>query len=102
MKQNSLKQKAVSGIIWAALQRYSVMFIAFISGIILARLLSPHDYGCIGMLAIFIALAQACCVDTEKTPYAGRLLNNLFLEYWDGLFDVRSYFYLCSLHCSFL
>ena len=45
--------------VWTALQKYSVMFIAFISGIILARLLTPYDYGCIGMLAIFMVLAEA-------------------------------------------
>ena len=53
MSDKNLKQKAISGVIWAALQKYSVMFIAFISGIILARLLTPYDYGCIGMLTIF-------------------------------------------------
>ena len=45
--------------VWTALQKYSTMFIHFISGIILARLLMPYDYGCIGMLAIFMALAEA-------------------------------------------
>lgn len=55
----TLKQKAASGMVWTALQKYSTMFIHFISGIILARLLTPYDYGCIGMLAIFMALAEA-------------------------------------------
>ena len=59
MPQKNLKQKAVSGMIWTALQRYSTMFIQFISGIILARLLTPYDYGCIGMLTIFMVLAEA-------------------------------------------
>lgn len=45
--------------IWTALQRYSIMLISFISGIILARLLTPHDYGCIGMLAIFMVMAES-------------------------------------------
>ena len=54
----NLKQKAVSGMIWTALQKYSLMFIHFFSGIILARLLTPHDYGCIGMLSIFMVLAE--------------------------------------------
>lgn len=45
--------------VWTLLQKYSTMFIQFISGIILARLLTPHDYGCIGMLAIFMVLADA-------------------------------------------
>lgn len=49
---NSLKQKAASGMMWTAIQKYSNMGIGFISGIILARLLAPFDYGCIGMIAI--------------------------------------------------
>lgn len=58
-KQKSLKQKAAAGMVWTALQKYSKMVIQFISGIILARLLTPFDYGCIGMLSIFMVLAEA-------------------------------------------
>jgi len=58
-ESKNLKQKAVSGMIWTALQRYSTMLIQFISGIILARLLTPYDYGCIGMLMIFMVLAES-------------------------------------------
>lgn len=59
MAERSLKQKAASGMVWTALQKYSTMFIQFISGIILARLLTPYDYGCIGMLSVFMVLAEA-------------------------------------------
>lgn len=45
--------------VWTALQKYSTMFIQFVSGIVLARLLSPSDYGCIGMLSIFMLVADA-------------------------------------------
>lgn len=58
-KQSGLKQKAAAGMVWTALQKYSQMVIQFISGIILARLLTPFDYGCIGMLSIFMVLAEA-------------------------------------------
>ena len=54
----NLKQKATSGMVWMAIQKYSTMIIQFISGIILARLLTPYDYGCIGMLSIFMVLAE--------------------------------------------
>ena len=57
-KEKKLKQKAAAGMVWTALQKYSTMFVQFISGIILARLLTPYDYGCIGMLAIFMVLAE--------------------------------------------
>ena len=58
MAEKSLKKKAASGMVWTALQKYSQIFIRFISGIVLARLLTPYDYGCIGMLAIFMTLAE--------------------------------------------
>lgn len=44
--------------VWTAIQKYSHMVVQFISGIILARLLTPYDYGCIGMLSIFMVLAE--------------------------------------------
>ena len=55
---SSLKQKTISGMIWSSLQRFGTMGISFISNIVLARLLTPDDYGCIGMLMIFIALSN--------------------------------------------
>ena len=59
MAQKNLKQKAASGMVWTAMQKYSLMIIHFISGIVLARLLTPFDYGCIGMLAIFMTIAES-------------------------------------------
>lgn len=59
MNKSELKTKTVSGVVWTALQKYSTIAIQFISGIILARLLTPYDYGCIGMLSIFIILAES-------------------------------------------
>lgn len=58
MAKDNLKQKAATGMIWTAVQKYSTTAIVFISGIILARLLTPEDYGAIGMLAIFMSLAE--------------------------------------------
>ena len=43
--------------IWSALQRFGTMTLSFVSNLVLARLLSPDDFGAIGMLAIFIALS---------------------------------------------
>ena len=58
MADTSLKNKAVSGMVWTALQKYSTTFANFVSDIILARLLSPYDFGCIEMLAIFMLLSE--------------------------------------------
>lgn len=57
MQEKQLKHKAINGVIWTAIQRFMTIFIQFISNIILARLLTPDDYGCIGMLAIFMLLS---------------------------------------------
>ncbi|MCQ2301237.1 MAG: lipopolysaccharide biosynthesis protein [Bacteroidales bacterium] len=57
-KQSDIKQKAAASMVWTAFSKYSNMIIGFISGIILARLLTPYDYGCIGMLSIFMALSE--------------------------------------------
>ena len=42
---------------WSAIEKFISQAIAFILGIIMARLLSPADYGIIGMVAIFVAVA---------------------------------------------
>lgn len=59
MSESSLKNKAVTGLMWTTIQRFSGLFVGFVSSIILARLLTPDDYGCIGMLAIFMVISNA-------------------------------------------
>ena len=54
----SLKNKTVKGTIWSSLERFSVQGIQFFVMIIMARMLTPKDYGLVGMLAIFIAISQ--------------------------------------------
>ena len=44
--------------LWSAVQKFGNMGISFVSNIILARMLTPDDYGCIGMLAIFITVSS--------------------------------------------
>lgn len=55
---SSLKDKSVKGMIWTALERLLTHFSQFVVGIIIARALMPSDYGVIGVLAIFMAIAQ--------------------------------------------
>ena len=55
----SLRQKTISALSWSACERFSQQGIQFVIMIILARLLSPQEFGLIGMLTIFIALAQS-------------------------------------------
>ena len=53
----SLRNEAIKGMSWSAIEKFISQAIAFILGIIMARLLSPADYGIIGMIAIFIGIA---------------------------------------------
>lgn len=54
----ALKNKMLLGLIWSMIQRFGVMLISFVSNLILARLLTPEDYGTIGMLLIFISISN--------------------------------------------
>lgn len=53
----SLKQKAINGLTWSFIDNFSKLGINFILGIILARILTPRDFGLIGMISIFIAIS---------------------------------------------
>ena len=55
----TLKQKTVNGLIWSFIDNSVNLGIGFIIGIILARLLSPHEFGLVGMISIFIAISQS-------------------------------------------
>ena len=55
----ALKHTAVQGILWSSIERFSVQGIQFVIMIIMARLLTPEDYGLIGMLVIFLAISQS-------------------------------------------
>ena len=55
----SLKQKTISGLTWSFIDSFVGQGITFIVGIILARILSPREFGLVGMLTIFIAISQS-------------------------------------------
>ncbi len=55
---DNLKEKAAKGIIWRVIGNGGTQVIQFISGIYIARILSPDDYGLIGMMAVFIAISR--------------------------------------------
>lgn len=55
----SLKQQAIHGTLWSAIEKFALLGIQFVLQIILARLLTPSDYGIVGILAVFLAIANA-------------------------------------------
>lgn len=58
MAEQSLKDKTVQGTAWTALESVLRYGVSFVVGIILARLLSPDDYGLLGILTIFIVIFE--------------------------------------------
>lgn len=56
---NSLKSQATRGMMWVAIEKFALQGGQFVIGIVLARLLMPKDFGLIGMLSVFIAIAQS-------------------------------------------
>lgn len=54
-----IKKQTLSGVKWSAIGRFSTQGVSFLIGLILARLLSPSDYGVVGMIGIFLAIAQS-------------------------------------------
>lgn len=58
-----MQAKVFWGMIWSAMGSFSIQFISFVVGIQLARILSPDDYGLVGMLGVFIAVAS-CMIDS--------------------------------------
>ena len=55
----SLKQQAVSGLIWSFVDTFVGHGIGFVIGILLARLLSPREFGLIGMIVVFITVSES-------------------------------------------
>ena len=55
---DSLKQIAIKGVSWSFLEQILARGVNFVVGIVLARLLTPTDYGLVGMLGFFISISQ--------------------------------------------
>ena len=58
MQINTIKFQVFSGLLWKFAERIGAQAITFVLSIILARLLSPSDYGAIAVLLVFITIAD--------------------------------------------
>ena len=56
MAEQSLKDKTVKGTFWSAADAFLAQGVTFAVGIVLARLLSPEEYGLIGIVTIFTTI----------------------------------------------
>lgn len=53
---SSLKNKAINGIKWSFINNLAHSGITFLVGIVLARLLTPAEFGTLGLIMVFIAV----------------------------------------------
>lgn len=58
MAKTEMKQKVLGGLFWKILENGGAQGIQFVIAIILARLLTPAEYGVVGIIMIFITIAN--------------------------------------------
>ena len=58
MSEESLQRKVFSGLFWKFGERIGAQLVSFIVRIVLARLLSPSDFGVIVLITVFIDIAN--------------------------------------------
>ncbi len=61
MADSRLKNRTAKGLLWGGIGNGALQLLNLVFGIFLARLLSPSDYGTVGALAIFSAIAGLLC-----------------------------------------
>jgi O-antigen/teichoic acid export membrane protein len=88
---SSLKDKTVGGMFWSFLQKVGGKGISFAIMIVLARLLTPKDFGLVGLMMIFIQISQVLIEggfnlaliqkkDTDEEDYSSVFYINLILS----------------------
>ena len=58
MEETGMKNKVISGLFWKVLENGGAQGVQFVIAILLARLLTPAEYGVVGIIMIFITIAN--------------------------------------------
>lgn len=102
MAEQSLKEKTVKGVGWSAADTFLGQGVTFIVGLVLARMLSPEDYGLIGMVAIFTTILTGV-VDSgfsnaliRKKDTTNEDYNTMFITNMVVSVVLFSLLYVCS------
>ena len=89
--QGSLRDKTARGVGWSFIDNIANSGITFLVGLVLARLLTPEEYGVMAMIAIFIAVSDSIIdsgfsnalirkVDIERIDYNTVFYFNLIVS----------------------
>lgn len=71
MAEHSLKEKTAKGLFWGAINNSVQQVLVLVFGIILGRILSPGEYGMVGMLTIFTLIGNAL----QESGFRAALVN---------------------------
>lgn len=69
--KEGLKERTAKGLMWGAINNLTTQLLMALIGIILGRLLTPDDYGMVGMLAIFTAITGSL----QESGFTAALTN---------------------------
>jgi O-antigen/teichoic acid export membrane protein len=99
---DTLRNKTIRGVTWSFLDNISSSGVTFLVGLVLARILTPEEYGLLAMVVIFIAISNSIVdsgfsnalirkIDANETDY-----NTVF--YFNILIAFLLYFilYICA------
>lgn len=97
-----LKKETVKGVAWSAVEKFSTGGVMFLANIILARILTPKDFGLLAVISIFVQIAQTFIdsgfsnaliqkKDRNQTDYSTVFFFNLAISI--GLYIIL---YICS------
>ena len=56
---NSVRQNTIKGVFWNGVEKFANQGIRFLVGLVLARILSPSDFGTVAVLGIFFSISNA-------------------------------------------
>ena len=76
--EGGLKEKTARGLLWGALNSGSTQLLNLIFGIILGRLLTPAEYGIVGVLSILTPSPVSCSM--RSYSYRLRSLRSSFIS----------------------
>mgnify|MGYP002513345240 FL=1 len=75
----SLKDKTAKGLLWGGISNGAQQLLNLLFGIFLARLLTPDDYGMVGMLTIFSLIAGTI----QESGFITALINKKDIKHED-------------------
>jgi O-antigen/teichoic acid export membrane protein len=71
MAEGALKERTAKGLFWGGLSNGLLQVISLVFGVIIGRILNPSDFGVVGVLTIFTALATAM----QESGFTSALIN---------------------------